>query len=270
MRGTSEASRDAVLRAFEPVVNAAGSDGARLAEELFLVVDTLDSSGSLRRALSDPARAGSDKGALVASLFGKMDPRVRDVVTDFASRRWWHQNDLGDAIEEAAVNALLASAEAAGALEKVETELFSVERIIANESELHTALDLRSSLPSARTALAQAVFGPRLSPFTLTLVDRASSAPRGRRFAKIVATYVKVAAARRAQTVAHVTAATALSADQRERLAAALSRAYGREIRVNVTVDPSVIGGLKVRVADEVMDGSIIARVHDAQRRLAG
>lgn len=270
MRGTSEASRDAVLRAFEPVATAAGADGARLAAELFLVVDTVDSSGSLRRALSDPARAGSDKGDLVASLFGKMDQRVRDVVTDFASRRWWHQNDLGDAIEDAAVNALLASAEVAGELETVEEELFSVERVIAAESELHTALDLRSSQPSARRDLATSVFGPRLSPTTLTLVNRASGAARGRRFAKIIAHYVQVAAARRARSVAHVTVAAELSPEQRDRLSASLRRIYGKEIRVNVTVDPSVIGGLKVRVADEVMDGSIIARVHDAQRRLAG
>ncbi len=268
MRGTSEASRDAVLRAFDPVATAAGKDGARLAAELFHVVDTLDSSGSLRRALTDPARPGTHKRTLVASLFGAMDPRVIDAVTDFAARRWWNQDDLGDAIEDAAVNCLLASAEYDGTLGAVEEELFRIERTIAAESELHTALDLRAARPAARVTLATAVFGSHISPATLALLTRAAGSPRGRRFATMIGYYVKVAAARRAQTVAHVTAATELSADQHERLTELLRRSYGRDIRVNVSVDPGVIGGVKVQVGDEVMDGTMLARLDDAKRRL--
>lgn len=270
MRGTSQTSRDAVLRAFAPVAKAAGKDGARLADELFTVVDTLDSSGSLRRALTDPARPGTDKGTLVASLFGTMDPRVRDAVTDFSARRWWHQDDLGDAIEDAAVDLLLSSAEAAGVLAAVEEELFRVERTVAAESELHTALDNRAALPAARVALATSVFGTKVSAVTNTLLVRAAGASRGRRFQTMIAYYVKAAAARREQTVAHVTAATELSAAQRERLAGLLRAAYGRDIKVNVSVDPFVVGGIKVQVGDEVIDGTILARLDEARRRLVG
>jgi F-type H+-transporting ATPase subunit delta len=270
MRGISEASRDAGLRAFDPVANSAGVDGARLASELFGVVDTLDSSGSLRRALTDPARPGTDKRTLVASLFGHLDARTVDVVTDFAARRWWDQNDMGQAIEDAAVNALLASAEQMGLLEAVEEELFRIERIIASESELHTALDLRTALPSARIDLANSVFGSRISPPTHALLTRAAGTPRGRRFATKIGYYIKAAAARRAQTVAHVTAATELNAHQRERLTAALCRSLGRDIKVNVSVDQRVIGGIRVQVGDEVIDGTIMARLDDARGRLVG
>lgn len=270
MRGTSQASRDAVLRAIEPVATAAGTDGARLAAELFVVVDTLDASGSLRRALSDPARPGTDKGTLVSSLFGALDVRVRDAVTDFSARRWWHQDDLGDAIEDAAVDLLLSSAEAAGTLAAVEEELFRVERTIAAESELHTALDLRSALPAARVALAMTVFGSHISPVTAALLTRAAGAPRGRRFGTMLTYYVKAAAARRSRTVAHVTAAIELSADQRSRLTSLLQQAYGTDIKINVSVDPSVVGGIKVQVGHEVMDGTILARLDEARRRLVG
>ncbi|GMA36668.1 hypothetical protein [Demequina litorisediminis] len=65
MRGTSQASHDAVIREADPILTAAGKDGITIAEHLFVVVDALDSSGSLRRALTDPARPGKDKASLV-------------------------------------------------------------------------------------------------------------------------------------------------------------------------------------------------------------
>ncbi len=270
MRGTSEASRDASLRAFDPVANAAGEDGARLAAQLFRVVDTLDSSGSLRRALTDPARPGTDKRALIESLFGWMDPRVVTAVTDFAARRWWLQEDMIGGIEDAAVNAMLASAEHAGKLEAVEEELFYIERTVATQSELHTALDLRTAPPDARVALATTLFGSHISSETLALLTRAAGSPRGRRFEKMICYYIKVAAARREKTVAHVATAIELSANQRERLTETLRRSYGRDIRVNVTVDSRVIGGVRVQIGDEVIDGTIVARLEDARGRLVG
>jgi len=49
-----------------------------------------------------------------------------------------------------------------------------------------------------------------------------------------------------------------------------LRRIYGRTVGLQVTVDPTVIGGLIGQVGDEVIDGSIAHRREAAERRLAG
>ena len=54
------------------------------------------------------------------------------------------------------------------------------------------------------------------------------------------------------------------------RLATALGRKYGRDIQLNVIVDPNVVGGVRVDIGDEVIDGTIAARLDEAQRRIAG
>ncbi|WP_345711686.1 F0F1 ATP synthase subunit delta, partial [Kineococcus glutinatus] len=41
-------------------------------------------------------------------------------------------------------------------------------------------------------------------------------------------------------------------------------------VRLNVDVDPDVLGGLRVKVGDEVIDGTISSRLAEARRRLAG
>jgi len=81
---------------------------------------------------------------------------------------------------------------------------------------------------------------------------------------------VQAAAKRRERLVAHVTAAVELSAAQRTRLAGILKGAYGHDIQLNVTVDPEVLGGIKVQVGSEVVDGTIVSRLADARQRLVG
>ena len=69
---------------------------------------------------------------------------------------------------------------------------------------------------------------------------------------------------------AFVTTAVALTDAQEQRLTAILGRLYGRTIGLQVTVDPDVLGGLVIRVGDEVIDGSVVHRLEAAGRRLTG
>jgi F-type H+-transporting ATPase subunit delta len=69
--------------------------------------------------------------------------------------------------------------------------------------------------------------------------------------------------------VAVVTTAVPLSDTQRRRLAAALGKLYGHTMHLNIDVDPEVVGGMRVQVGDEVINGSLADRIEDAGRRLA-
>ena len=49
-----------------------------------------------------------------------------------------------------------------------------------------------------------------------------------------------------------------------------LSRRYGNRVSLNTVIDPSVVGGLRVQIADDVIDMSVSARLADLRQRLAG
>jgi F-type H+-transporting ATPase subunit delta len=68
--------------------------------------------------------------------------------------------------------------------------------------------------------------------------------------------------------IATVWVAAPLSDEHRERLTEALSRQHDRKIHLNVVVDPTVLGGVRVTVGDEVLDSTVEARLKQAQRRL--
>ena len=270
MRGTSQASRDAVLSEFEPVVAASGADGLVIADQLFTAVDALDGSGSLRRALTDPARPEGDKAALVGRLFSSFDSRVVDVLTAFVQSRWSEEQDLAEAIDDAGERAIFAYALEVGTLDQVEEELFRVQRELVGNRELLTALGNRAATKETRLALLEGVLGGKLLPTTDALLRRVVGTPRGTRLLPAIDHLLEAAAHHRSKLVARVEAAVELSAAQRSRLAGILAQAYGREVTINVAVDPEVLGGIRVQVGSEVVDGTVLARLDEARRRLVG
>jgi F-type H+-transporting ATPase subunit delta len=70
--------------------------------------------------------------------------------------------------------------------------------------------------------------------------------------------------------IALVKVAAPLTQDQQTRLVTALTSKVGQPVRINIEIDPHVIGGVSVKFADEIVDGSISNRLAGAARALAG
>ena len=66
-----------------------------------------------------------------------------------------------------------------------------------------------------------------------------------------------------------VRSAIELSATQRRQLADALAASYGHQVHLNVVIDPSVVGGISVRIGDELIDGTVASRLAAVRRKLA-
>jgi F-type H+-transporting ATPase subunit delta len=248
-----------------------GSDAGRTGEDLFAVTTLLDESIGLRRALTDPSRSGESKADFVRrALAGRVSPAALEVVAALASGTWSAGREIADAAEHLAVLAVVEQAERTGRLETLEDELFRFSRTIAGNAALRDALaDRAYPAPNRATLVARLLVG-KASPETVQLVRRVAMSPRGVRAERVLEEYVEIAAARRQQLLAHVVVAHSLTAEQEERLVASLTRQYGRPVRLNVDVDPGLVGGLRVSVGDDVIDGSISTRLAEARRRLAG
>ncbi|QAY63271.1 F0F1 ATP synthase subunit delta [Xylanimonas allomyrinae] len=271
MRGTSGASLAAAQARFEPVLRAAGEGALRIGDELFAVVDALDSSGALRRTLSDPSLPPASKEAVAGGVLAPhFDPRVVDLVRSMASARWSADKDLPDAVERLAIAATLADAEARGTLETVEDEIFRITRALQGQREARRALTDPTSKPERRIALVDALLAGKVDRATAAIARRATAAPRGRRFVASLVTVGGIIAERRERLVATVTSAVELTPAQEERLGSLLERAYGRQVQVYVTQDPAVVGGLRIQIGADVVDNTVLSRLADARRRLAG
>jgi F-type H+-transporting ATPase subunit delta len=248
-----------------------GPETLTLAEELFAVARLLDSEPTLRRALSDPAGKPEERAGLARRLFGsKVSPITVDLLETLARQRWSHPVDLVDATTTLAIEAALDAADARGELDSVEDELFRFGRIVAADRELARILSDRSAPAEGRAALLDRLLSGRVSPVTEVLLRNVLTGRHVGNAERAIEQLSDLASRRRGLWVARVTSAVALTDAQEQRLTDVLGRLYGRTIGLQVTVDPSVLGGLVVQVGDEVIDGSIAHRLEVAGRRLAG
>ena len=110
----------------------------------------------------------------------------------------------------------------------------------------------------------------KASPQTVAIVSHLVQQPRGRRIAALLRQAAGVVADEAGLAIATVTSATPLDAKQLDRIAAALGAARGTKLRVNHVIDSSIVGGLRVQLGDEVIDGSVATKLNDLRLQLAG
>lgn len=272
MQGASRESLASLRGIFVTAVD--GLDDAalrRLSEDLFAIVTLFATQGSLRRAVSDPGLTSDAKTQVVDGLLtGKVSSEALTIARGTASARWSRPGDVVDALEALAVEAALTGAEVEGTLDEVEDELFRFERIIDSAPQLRAALTDRTLPAERKRELVHRLLDGKAAAVTTALVERAVVAPRGRTIERVLEEFIGFAAGRRSRLVARVTTAVALDGPQLERLAAALAAEFGREVRLQVVIDPSLVGGITVRVGDELIDASVARQLDAAHRRLTG
>lgn len=269
MAGSSRAARVAADKALTGALD--GVDRAALAEELFSIAATIDGNIALRRAFADPSREGSAKRDLAERLFGgKVSESANGVIGEVVAQRWSSDGDLADAVEALAVRALLASAEKAGRIDDVENQLFRFERIVSADTGLRDTLSTRNTDKDGKAGLVRRLLEGKVAPETLRLAEQAVRVDRGRRLDRVLESYLKMAADRREELTALVTVAVALDERQQTRLKSALRSIYGKPVSLHTVLDRSVVGGIRVQIGDEVVDGTVLRRLDTVRRDLAG
>lgn len=243
--------------------------GETFATDMFAVVDALDSSATLRRAVTDPGTPEGARRGLLHGLFdGKVDRAVADFVAEAATLRWAGGRTFAAALERQAVHAVLIVADRRGDLEDTEDQLFRFARLVESNPDLRNVLADRSIDRSKRQELVGELLRGRATDATIMLAKRAVAA-RERTFANTIEGYVTLAAAQKNRVVATVRVAKPLTSDQRDRLHAALTKQIGRDVAIQEVIDPDILGGVRVELGDEVFEGTVVDRL-EAARRLFG
>ncbi len=252
------------------VKGATAASASELSTELFFAADVFAKNTSLRRAFADPSRDAAAKGVLVKDLFGKsVSAATVSLLTDVSTLRWSAGGDIVHVLEQLAIEAEASSANISGELDRVEDELFETSRIVSVNSELRKAL-VGSGNSAAKSALIAEVLSQKAAASTIKLAVALIANLRGRSIEAGFADYLFGLANRRNRLIADVRVATAISDSQKSRLASAIEKQVGQPIRVNIQVDPSIIGGVSVKFADELVDGSVSNRLAGAGRALSG
>lgn len=265
---TVSANTENRLNATDEALSAVGPLSPQTAGDLFAIADLIADSTQLRRTLTDPTLSVTARQQIITRLLqGKVDPAAQTVASHCVAQPWPSGRGLVEAIDRQGVRAVLLTAERAGRLDEVEATLFRVGRIVEGNRALRAALGDRVVPLPRRQALVRSLLQGKVPAETIALAERAVAASH-RTFDLTVEHYLGICAALRRRTIATVRVARPLTAQQQARLQAALIQQAGRPVTLLVTVDPNLIGGVRVDMGDQLIDGSIASRLHNATRRL--
>lgn len=269
MIGSSRESLAACRDGLDERRQDAGFSG--LSGELFAVAAILDAESPLRTVLADSGQPTSVREALVRQIFGgRVSELTLDLLVLVTGRRWASDLDLVLAIEQLADQAAFAVADAEGSLDATEEELFLFGRAVDASSDLQMALTDPAQSSTTKAAIVAQLLQGRATSATRQVLEYAVGHLHGRRIDSVIDELCGLAAQQRERVVAEVRVAAPLDAEQERRLTAALTALKGRTVRLNVAVDPGMLGGVHVRIGDEVIDGSVTSRLEQASRAILG
>lgn len=246
------------------------------ADDLFALSDLVQGSSRIALALTDPARSLEDRVRLLQTLAENLSEVALTTVEGALSAAPSAQ-ELPTVIETLGECAVQRGAQAEGKAIEIADEIFSLERFVRANQQVRSALSDRNREPKYRVRLLQELFGSSLSRPATTLALRAVSAvSRDSKLEDSVSLTGYLRHMRRDlaaagdTVVATVQVATPLADAQAERLRDILSRRYQKNIHLQVSVEPSVLGGMKVRVGSQIFDGSLATIIQETKQKLAG
>ncbi|NEG89901.1 F0F1 ATP synthase subunit delta [Bifidobacterium aerophilum] len=269
MRGEASRIADRVSRdSLAPKLRECGQDTWRIGNELFSITNVLDHNVQLERALTDPSRPVADKVAVLKTLIGdQAHPMTMEIMTDLVGRRWSRVSDIANAVEDFGVDGMMYYADATDATLQVSVELAELHSALLGMPVLRSQLSDDTAPAEARTKLLNSLIGSSdLNKVTKRLAEHATCNLRNRRYLQTVQWLINKFSRHMGESMVTVTTATPLKLEQIKKLTAIYTKKVGRPVHINSVVDPSVIGGMRIQVGDEVTDNTVVAQLQHLNR----
>ena len=271
MRGEASRIADRESRdSLAPKLRDTREDAWRIGNELFTITKVLDDSIQLERALTDPSRPVADKVAVLKELLGdNAHPMTMEIMTDLVSRRWSRARDIANAVEDFAVDAMMYQADDEKKTLKVSVQLAQLQSALLNLPVVRSDLSDSQGPLNVRYELLHALIdGADFDRITVRLAEHCTRNPRNRRYLESVQWLINKFSRHMGESMVTVTTATPLKKEQIKRLVEVYSAKVGRQVHINSVVDPTVLGGMRIQVGDEVTDNTVVAQLQNLHRKV--
>ena len=261
------ATREAMSSTRAVLADLGGSVDLASGVEILSTGRAIAGSRQLLDLFADATADPAGKKVIVDRVFAGQSVATRAVLTAVVASRWSSHSDLLAGIEDAGIRAIAATAEPGTS---IEAELFAFETAVRSDADLELALGTKLGSPSQKAALVGRLLGGRVSQQTIEILSHLVQQPRGRRIGELVRDASRIVADQADKLVATVITAAPLSEAQAARVARGVATKYGRDVSINYVVDTHVIGGVRVQVGGDVIDGTVSSRLSDLKLQLAG
>jgi F-type H+-transporting ATPase subunit delta len=164
--------------------------------------------------------------------------------------------------------ALYEVAKERGLIDRIETEVNSVVDAIKQNADLEKLLMHPHISQAAKKELVKDLFQAKLSDETMNFLNVLIENGREADLAVIQYAYVQLANEERGIADAVVTTAKALTEEEQAKIAENFGKVLNKKLRIHTVVDPSILGGVVVKIGDRLYDGSIKRKLEQFAHQL--
>ncbi|WP_028608300.1 F0F1 ATP synthase subunit delta [Paenibacillus harenae] len=149
---------------------------------------------------------------------------------------------------------------------EVEAQLKLIVETLEQDEDVLKFLSLPNIDTDKKIALLKTAFGDRVSVLVLNTVELLITRGREDVIAEVYEAFVKIAGEALGQAHATVYAAKALTDEELAGVAAEFGQLTGKTIIAEQIVEPSLLGGMQVRIGDRLYDGSLSGKLERLQK----
>ena len=190
-----------------------------------------------------------------------------EIMSDLVARRWSRVSDIANAAEDFGVDGMMYYADHTNATLQVSIELAQLHSALLNLPVVRSKLYDATVPAEARIKLLYSLIGNAdFNVVTKRLAEHATCNLRNRRYLQTIQWLINKFSRHMGESMVTVTTATPLSKEQVKKLVAIYSAKTGHPVHINSVVDPTVIGGMRIQVGDEVTDNTVVAQLQHLQR----
>ena len=145
---------------------------------------------------------------------------------------------------------------------QVESDLVSIKTMAADSADLRTLLASPGFSAEQKAAGLNAIAArARFSPLTINFLGFLAAQRRANALLSVVTSFQALAAKERGAISAEVVTASPMTPAQEKGVANALRQALGKNPEISTRVDPSLLGGIRVKVGSRLFDASLKSRL---------
>jgi len=179
------------------------------------------------------------------------------------------QAQFGDTLGAIYAEALIELADEAGQLAAIADEVEQLQQLIQAEPQLRQLLESRILRTQARAEAIETIFKGRVSDLLFRFLLVVNEKGRMNALDAICRAFAQLMDERRGIVDVDVYVAAQMDAARSRQVADRIGQVIDRQVVLHQYVDPHLIGGLKVRVGDQLIDGSVATQLRLLERKMA-
>lgn len=164
--------------------------------------------------------------------------------------------------------ALFAAARDGDMLDQIEKDLATIEGLLRLEPQVLEVMRNPLIPAERKQAILQGIFRDTISPVSLRFLGLLVEKRRSDVLPQVPPLFTEMANAFRGILPAYVSTAMPLTPAQEQTLTARLAALTGKTIVLHTEVRSDLVGGLRVRIGDTVLDGSVVGYLRQLRERL--